>query len=85
MKHISWLARSAIVIWLAWLGLIVLLFAMLKPNVWHPHFPPATALLGALLTAALAHARSRQADRWNCLPAGARKPYKGGRPFVLTR
>ena len=48
---IPWLARLAIRVWVAWLGLVMLLFAMLRLAAWHPHFLPVMAML-ALLTGA---------------------------------
>jgi hypothetical protein len=41
-------------VWLAWLAVIGIPLAMLVLGVWHPHFLPVTAALGAFLAAALA-------------------------------
>ena len=53
MKRTSWLDRLAIAVWLAWLGLVGLLFAMLRLGAWHPHFLPVTAVLVVLLAAGI--------------------------------
>jgi hypothetical protein len=48
------LRRLAITVWLAWLGLLGLMAAMLAGRAWHPHFLPATTVLGVLIVAGLA-------------------------------
>lgn len=53
MKRSSWLARSAVAVWLAWAGLLASLYAMLRLSVWHPHYLPVTGLLVVLLAAAV--------------------------------
>ena len=54
MASRSWLMRLAAAVWLAWLGLLGLMFGMLRLRVWHPHFLPITALLVVVLAAGLA-------------------------------
>jgi len=53
MRHWTWLMRLAAAVWLAWLGLIGLMFGMLRLGAWHPHFLPVTAVLAVLLAAGL--------------------------------
>jgi len=53
MGRPAWLIRLAVLVWLAWLGLIGLLFGMLRLGAWHPHFLPVTAVLFVLLAAGL--------------------------------
>ncbi len=50
----SWLMRLAAAVWMAWLGLIGLMFGMLRLGVWHPHFLPITALHVVLLASGFA-------------------------------
>jgi len=45
--------RLAAAVWLAWLGLVGLMFGMLRLGAWHPHFLPVTAVLLVLLGAGL--------------------------------
>jgi hypothetical protein len=54
MNRISWLTRLAVLVWLAWLGLVGTMLGMLKLQVWHPHFLPITAPLVVLLFSGLA-------------------------------
>jgi hypothetical protein len=53
MGNWSWLMRLAAAVWLAWIGLIGLMFGMLRLGAWHPHFLPVTAVLVVLLAAGL--------------------------------
>ena len=53
MRNWSWLMRLAAAVWMAWLGLIGLMFGMLRLGAWHPHFLPVTAVLAVLLGAGL--------------------------------
>ena len=54
MKHCSWLARLAVLVWLAWLGLVGMMLGFLRLRVWHPHFLPIAAVLILLPVAAIA-------------------------------
>jgi hypothetical protein len=49
----SWLVRLAVAVWMAWLGLVGLMFGMLRLGALHPHFLPVTAVLVVLLAAGL--------------------------------
>ena len=53
MRSWTWLMRLAATVWLAWLGLVGLLFGMLRLGAWHPHFLPVTAVLVVLLVSTL--------------------------------
>ena len=49
MKHVSWLVRLAVLVWVTWLGLVGLMLGLLRLRVWHPHFLPVVSLFTALL------------------------------------
>ena len=51
MRSWTWLMRLAAAVWLAWLGLVGLLYGMLRLGAWHPHFLPVTVVLVVLLAA----------------------------------
>ena len=40
MLRSSWLARLAVLVWLAWLALVGMMLGLLWLRVWHPHFLP---------------------------------------------
>ena len=48
------LPRLVVAVWLAWLGLVGLMFAMQARQVWNPHFLPMMALLVLLIVGGLA-------------------------------
>src|SRR6516165_8837434 len=51
MKRVSWPARLALMVWVAWLAVVGISLALLALGVWHPHFLPVTTALGAFLAA----------------------------------
>ncbi len=54
MRWFSSLGRLAIIVWIAWIGLLSLLAGMLAARFWHPHFLPVTATFAVLLGAGIA-------------------------------
>ena len=53
MRRLLSLPRLALAVWLAWLGLIGLMFVMQARQVWHPRFVPMTGLLVLLIATGL--------------------------------
>jgi hypothetical protein len=54
MRRLFRLPVLALFVWTAFVGLLVLLFVMVKAGAWHPHFAPVTALLAVLAGSGLA-------------------------------
>ncbi len=53
MRGSSWLARLAVLVWSAWLGLVGLMLVLLRLDVWHPPVLPIMALFALLAASAL--------------------------------
>lgn len=53
MKTSGLLSVLSTTVWLAWLGFLALLLAMLRLGAWHPHFLPVTAALLLVLAAGI--------------------------------